>query len=298
MASGEPQGVIHGLQRDLQLQHDAVGGAQQIACVVDVGGGQTVVCSFDNEDAILTGAFHEDWRHSAGNAGSDMNVAGVDPVALEVRNGGRPEHVIAHPRHHGHVRTAPPGGYGLVRAFTAESQIEALSEDGFARLRKLVRESCQIDVGTAHYHDARHFLCLLGVNTAHEGGDIQVGPVGILRFEFRIQLRARGFGRYAFLLERQCTRAQIADKSALVCNQRAVPRRTVIGQYVLRVEGGDLIENRQPACRCASIAVDVGNDFVLHHIARNQRTVGFDEYQLVTPGVRTAEPQQAGGDAA
>ena len=54
------------------------------------------------------------------------------PRACEILDGGRPEQVVAHARHHGNPRAAQPRRHRLVGALAAEPQVELASENGFA----------------------------------------------------------------------------------------------------------------------------------------------------------------------
>src|ERR1700720_3839824 len=79
----------------------------------------------------------------------------VDTEFLEVFDRGRSKQVAANSRYHENVRTTKTSRDRLIRPFAAEPQIEFLSENCFARLRELVCEGCQIDVGTSNNRDAR-----------------------------------------------------------------------------------------------------------------------------------------------
>src|SRR5580658_8422370 len=79
----------------------------------------------------------------------------VDAKLLKVVDGSRTEQVIPNSRHHEHIRAAKPGGHCLIRALATKSKVKFLAEDGLPRLRKPVRECCQIDVGTSNHRNAR-----------------------------------------------------------------------------------------------------------------------------------------------
>ena len=79
------------------------------------------------------------------------------PSLLEILDCGRTKQVAAHPRHHEHIRPAQPGRSRLVSPLAAESEVEFLAEDGFARLGKAVGKSGQVNIGAAYHRNARNF---------------------------------------------------------------------------------------------------------------------------------------------
>ena len=127
----QPQRVINGFERYFELQHDAIGLAQQIGGRIDIAGQQAVVGALHDQNAVLAGAIDENRRYAAGRSGRDRDMRGIDSAGAEVFDRGGAEQVVAHPRHHGHPRTASPRGHGLVCAFAAKPQLETASEDGF-----------------------------------------------------------------------------------------------------------------------------------------------------------------------
>ena len=72
----------------------------------------------------------------------------------------------------------------------------------------------------------------------------------------------------------------------------------MIGDDVTGLQRLDLVEDGKPALRAPLATINAGHDFVLHDVAGNERAIGFDEDQLVAPGVTGAEPKQARRDAA
>ena len=82
-------------------------------------------------------------------------MSGVDAKLFKVLDRRGPEKVVAYAGHHKDVGSAEARGNRLVGAFSAEAEVEALAEDRFSRLRELVGESSEIDVGAAYDCDAR-----------------------------------------------------------------------------------------------------------------------------------------------
>src|SRR5580693_8147899 len=82
-------------------------------------------------------------------------MSGVNAKFLKILDGGRTKQVAPNSCHHEHICATKTGRDRLIRAFASESEIESLPENRFPRLRKLIRESCQIDVGTSNHRDAR-----------------------------------------------------------------------------------------------------------------------------------------------
>ena len=80
-------GVVHGLQRDLELENDAVGALQHIRRGIHVARFQFVIRAFDDNDPILSGRIDEDRRYSAGHATDLAHVRGVDIQSFKVLYG-------------------------------------------------------------------------------------------------------------------------------------------------------------------------------------------------------------------
>ena len=74
---------------------------------------------------------------------------------FEVFNCRGAKQIASNSRHHEHIGATKTGGYSLIRSFSTESEIEFLAEDRFPRLRKLICECSEIDVGTSNHRDAR-----------------------------------------------------------------------------------------------------------------------------------------------
>ena len=151
--AGEAQCVIDGNERDFELEHDAIRGAEQVGGGVDIGRQEAVVGAFDDQDAVLAGAIDENRRDAAGDTRGDPDVRGVDGELLEIGDGSGAEEVVAHAGDHGHAHAAEPGGDGLVGAFAAEAQVKFAAEDGFAGTGEGVGEGGEVDVGAADNHD-------------------------------------------------------------------------------------------------------------------------------------------------
>src|SRR5580658_6864929 len=79
----------------------------------------------------------------------------VNAKFLKVLNGRWTEQIGSHSCHHEHLRTTKTSSDRLIRALTPESEMEFLAEDRFPRLRELIRERSEIDVGTSNYGNAR-----------------------------------------------------------------------------------------------------------------------------------------------
>ena len=122
---GEAHRVVDGLERDLELQHDAVGGFEHGVRVVDVGGQQPIVRALDDDDPILAVRLDEDRRHAARRARHDPHLRRVDALRLEVRDRRRPEQVVADARDHRHLGAAQPRRHRLVGALAAPAEVEA-----------------------------------------------------------------------------------------------------------------------------------------------------------------------------
>ena len=80
-------GVVHGLERDLELEHDAVGGLQRLRRGFHVGRLQFVIRAFDDDDPILPGRIDEDRRHSAGHTAYLAHMRGIDTQLFKVLDG-------------------------------------------------------------------------------------------------------------------------------------------------------------------------------------------------------------------
>src|SRR6201998_1375232 len=79
----------------------------------------------------------------------------IDPEFFESLDRCWPEQIASHSRHHEHICATKPGSNCLIRALPAEPEVELLTKYRFPWFRKLVCESCQVDVGTSNHCDAR-----------------------------------------------------------------------------------------------------------------------------------------------
>ena len=131
-------GVINSLERNFELQHDAVGGLQGLGGRVNVGRLQRIVRSLHNQNPILPVGFDEDRRDAAGQTIDLLHMSCIDALFPEVFNRRRPEKVTAHARDHENFCAAETRRDGLVGALASKPKIEFLPEDGFARLGKLI----------------------------------------------------------------------------------------------------------------------------------------------------------------
>ncbi len=149
------QRVVDRLDGHFELQYQEVRAFQNRGRRIHVGGRQPVVGAFDHPDPILTGTLHENRRHPAGDSGSHQHAAGIDAARREVLDIRRPEEVVAHPGHHGHLRAAQTCCHRLVGALAAEAQAELTPENGLARTREPVGVRDQIDIYAADRRDPR-----------------------------------------------------------------------------------------------------------------------------------------------
>src|SRR5271154_6970209 len=78
VSAGKFDGVVNRLQRNFELEDDAVGGLESVGGGVHVGGLKLVVRALDDDDAILAGGIDEDGGDSTGNSGDLADVGGVD----------------------------------------------------------------------------------------------------------------------------------------------------------------------------------------------------------------------------
>ena len=133
---------------------------------------QRVVRALHHENPVLPVGLDEDRRHSARHSLDLLHVRGVDSLLAKVFDGRGTEQIAAHTRHHKNFGSAETRRHGLVRALAAESEIELLPEDGFARLRKLIGKSGQVNVGAANHSDARAFSHDRIVSPKREAGRV------------------------------------------------------------------------------------------------------------------------------
>ena len=160
--------VINRLHRNLELQHDAVGGLQRLGGGVNVGRLQRIVRSLHHQNAVLPVGLDEDRRDAARQSLDLLHVSGINSLLAEIFNGRGTEQIAADARDHEHLRAAETRRYRLIRALASETEIESLPEDGFARLRELIRECRQIDVGAANHRNSRA-LCHSALSLSPKG---------------------------------------------------------------------------------------------------------------------------------
>ena len=154
--------MVDGLDRDLELQDDAVGALQHGQRLVDVGRRQAVVRPFHHDDPVLPVRIDEDGRDAARRTLDDAHVLGADAMRLEVLNRRRPEQVRADARDHVHLGAAEPRRHRLIGALSAPAEIEVRAEDRLSGVRKPIAERDQIDVGAADDGDARRLAMFAG----------------------------------------------------------------------------------------------------------------------------------------
>ena len=128
------------------MQNDAVGTFEYIGSGINVSGLKFVVRALHNQNTILPRGVDENGCHSAGDAFHLTNVGCVDSEILEVLDGCRTKQIAADARDHKNFCSAEFGCYCLVCPFAAEAQVEFISEDGFAGLRKLIGVGYKVDV--------------------------------------------------------------------------------------------------------------------------------------------------------
>src|ERR1700733_1846474 len=121
-------------------------------------------------------------------------------------------------------------------------------------------QSCGLRSGSALFR-------LFGVNALHEVRHAVDGPVCIFCLELGGELLAGFIGVHALPLEIKSPSLQIDYKGFLLRHQRTVTYGAMIRKHVERPKLLPLIEYRDPARGCATLAVDVRHDLVLHHIA-------------------------------
>ena len=164
MLSRESDGVVDGLDRNLELEHDAIDGFQQIGGSIHAGRLHLVVRALHHQDSVLSVGLDKNGRHAAGYAFHLPYMGCVDSQLLEIFNRGRTEEVAAYPRHHEYSRSAKLGRYCLIGALAPEAEIEFLAEDSFAGLGETVGKSDQVNIRAAHHRNSRNFR--------HDSGDL------------------------------------------------------------------------------------------------------------------------------
>ena len=92
--------VVDGLERNFELQNDAIDGFQQVSGGIYVGRFQFVVRAFHHKNAILPVGLDKNRRHSAGHAMHLLHMRGVDAELLEIFDRGRAKQIAADARHH------------------------------------------------------------------------------------------------------------------------------------------------------------------------------------------------------
>ncbi len=92
--------MVDGLDRNLELENDAIDGLQQVSGGIDVGRFQFVVRAFHHENSVLPVGLDKDRRHAAGHAFHLLHMGRVDAQLFEIFNRGRTKEVAAHSRHH------------------------------------------------------------------------------------------------------------------------------------------------------------------------------------------------------
>src|SRR5579864_4496857 len=78
----------------------------------------------------------------------------IDPQRLKILDRRRPEQIASHSRDHKNFGAAQSCRDRLVRAFAAKPKIKFLSEDGLARLGKVVGKSREVDVRASDHNNA------------------------------------------------------------------------------------------------------------------------------------------------
>ncbi len=143
--------MINRFERDLELQDDRVHALEVRRGRVDVGWHQPVVGTLDDDDAILTIGLDEDRCNAGRRAFDDVHMRGVDAEGGEIIDRRLPEQVVADLGHHHHLGAAKPRRDRLIRALSAEAQIEALAEQSFAGARERIREGHEVRDGATDY---------------------------------------------------------------------------------------------------------------------------------------------------
>ena len=132
--------VVDRLERNFELEDDAIDGFQQVSGSVDIGRLQFVVCALHHENAVLSVGLDENRSHPAGHAIHLLYVSGIDAELLEILDGRRTKEVAADSGHHEDRSSAQPGCGRLIGALASESEVELLAENRFAGLGKAVSE--------------------------------------------------------------------------------------------------------------------------------------------------------------
>ena len=153
--AGECDGVVDGLDGNLELQHDAVSRLQHLRGGVDVRRFHRIIGPFDDQDAVLPVGLNEDGSHAARQPFDLSYVRRIDSLFAEIFDRRGAEQVTAHSRNHEDFGAAEARGYRLVCAFASKAQVEPVSKDRFAALRESVGECRQVDVGAAYYRNSR-----------------------------------------------------------------------------------------------------------------------------------------------
>ena len=114
-------------------------------------GSRRSLAPFDDDDPVLAVRLDEDRRDAARGARHDLHLRGLDALRLEVADRRRAEEIVADAGDHRHLGAAEPRRHRLVGALAAPAEVEALAEDGLARLGEAVGEGGQVDVGAADH---------------------------------------------------------------------------------------------------------------------------------------------------
>src|SRR5208337_814217 len=80
-------GVVHGFQRDLELEDDTVGVLQRSCGGIHVGRFQRVIRAFDDDDPILSRGIDENRRYSTRNTAYLPHMRGIDAKFFKVLDG-------------------------------------------------------------------------------------------------------------------------------------------------------------------------------------------------------------------
>ena len=80
-------GVVHGLQRDLELEHDAVGGLQRLRRAFTSAGFNSSFAPLTTMIRFCPGRIDEDRRHTAGHTAYLAHMRGIDTQLFKVLDG-------------------------------------------------------------------------------------------------------------------------------------------------------------------------------------------------------------------
>src|ERR1051325_7248708 len=159
----QPQPVLDGRQRQLELRHEDRSAVDRVAGVVDILFLQCEARARDDDDGVLAADLIEDDGRAAGAVIVAVeDEARVDAVVRVRAAGEVAERVASQFADEADPRAEARGGHGLVRAFAAGTEAELRAKDGLAPRGQPRRAEREVRDEAPHHGDAR---------VRHVGGD-------------------------------------------------------------------------------------------------------------------------------